>query len=98
MKKNLILIFAVLAFGLAACGQLAEEATPSAVPTSSPQPTAIVTAAVTPAASATVTPAVISTPEPAPTAPWDQSSYEVWKGRGQQARPWWQNSELGLMQ
>ena len=68
MKKNLILIFAVLAFGLAACGQLAEEATPSAVPTSSPQPTAIVTAAVTPAASATVTPAVISTPEPAPTA------------------------------
>ena len=60
MKKRLIFISAVMALGLAACGQPAEEVTPSAALTPSPKPTVVATATAAPV------PTVIPTPEPAP--------------------------------
>lgn len=58
MKKHLLLISAALAFGLTACGQPAEEATPSAAVTSSAEPTAMVTATVAPVTTVSAVPAL----------------------------------------
>lgn len=63
MKKYLIPIAAVLALALTACGQPAEEATPTAA--AAPKPTVAVTATAAPVATATASP-VAATPEPTP--------------------------------